>query len=180
MKAYKIKTLIGALALSLCIPIVPAQAYEVKDVQATRLTSEYSLFTITYEFGFLNREVLIPLDAMRGGSRRDKSVGFALMGENGTTSLHTALGVVLSDVELRGRDYYLPKGKNGDFTLVAIVKTADVSALGLAITRLPFVLIDGQVSVGASIAADNLGPYKTPLLPALTASSPAPYTPVGK
>lgn len=173
MKAYKIKTLVGALAITLCVPFFAVEAYEVKEVSATRLTPEYSLFTVTYEFGFLNREALIPMDATRDGNYHT-SVGYTLVGANGTTTLHSVQAVVVSDAELRDRDYYLPKGRNSDFTLVAIVKTEDVSALGLAITKLPFVLIDGRMSVAASVTTNNLGPYKTPLLPALAPTTAAP------
>lgn len=177
MKAFKIKTLLGALMLVLCLPLYPAEAYEVTDTSATRLTPEYSLFTITYRFGFLNRESLIPMDAVRGGSRGDTSVGFALTGANGTTTAHLAQAVVLSKAELRGREYYIPRGKNADFTLVAIVKTQDVSALGAAVTRLPFTLIDDRVSLRAGVTGKDLATYKTELLPALISVIDAP---VGK
>jgi hypothetical protein len=172
MKAFKIKTLLGTLAVLLLLPAMPVSAYEATGATATRLNDEYSLLTVTYRFGFLNREALIPMDARLGGVPKDYSVGYALVDMKGATvPVVDAKAVVLSTAELRGREYYIPRGKNADFTLVAIVRTTKNTDLGLAITRLPFTMIDGDIAVRASAPGDKLGEYKTPLLSAQASPS---------
>lgn len=143
-----------------------AQAYEVVDTSAVRLTPEHTMMTITYRFGFLNREMTTPVFADRTSERRGNTVGYTLTTKDGAVieSGKTA-AMVFADADLRDRQYYLPEKKNGEFTLVAFVRTTGITEdFKLALTRLPFTMIDGDVSVGAAVTAEEIKSYQTELV----------------
>jgi hypothetical protein len=164
----KIRLLIATFVLVGIITIPnTARAFDVTDTSAIRLTPNHVLLTVTYEFGFLNRELLMPVMADRTSERRGTTVGYTLTGSNGEviTAGDTA-AIVLSTTELRDDQYYLPRGRNGDFTLVALVRTAGISEdFKLSLTRLPFTLIDGTVTATAAVTAAQLeADYQTDLV----------------
>lgn len=164
----KIRLLIATFVLVGIITIPnTARAFDVTDTSAIRLTPNHVLLTVTYEFGFLNRELLMPIMADRTSERRGETVGYTLTGSNGEviTAGDTA-AIVLSTTELRDDQYYLPRGRNGDFTLVALVRTAGISEdFKLSLTRLPFTLIDGTVTATAAVTAAQLeADYQTDLV----------------
>jgi hypothetical protein len=164
----KIRLLIATFVLVGIITIPnTARAFDVTDTSAIRLTPNHVLLTVTYEFGFLNRELLMPIMADRTSERRGETVGYTLTGSNGEviTAGDTA-AIVLSTTELRDDQYYLPKGRNGDFTLVALVRTTGiVDEFKLSFTRLPFTLIDGTVTATAAVTAAQLeADYQTDLV----------------
>ncbi len=164
----KIRLLIATFVLVGIITIPnTARAFDVTDTSAIRLTPNHVLLTVTYEFGFLNRELLMPIMADRTSERRGETVGYTLTGSNGEviTAGDTA-AIVLSTTELRDDQYYLPRGRNGDFTLVALVRTTDiVDEFKLSFTRLPFTLIDGTVTATAAVTAAQLeADYQTDLV----------------
>jgi hypothetical protein len=163
------KRLLIAVFVFVGVVIAPSttSAFEVTDASAIRLTPNHALLTITYQFGFLNRELLMPVMADRTSERRGTTVGYTLTGSNGEViAAGDTAAIVLSTTELRDDQYYLPKGRNGDFTLVALVRTAGISEdFKLSLTRLPFTLIDGAVTVGAAVTEKQLeADYQTDLV----------------
>lgn len=141
-------------------------AFEVTDTSAVRLTPNHVLVTVSYQFGFLNRELLMPVMADRTSERRGETVGYTLTDKDGEViTTGSTAAIVLSEAEIRGRQYYAPAGRNRDFTLVALVRTTDIAEdFKLTLTRLPFTLIDGDVSVGAAVTPEQLEDYQTDLI----------------
>jgi hypothetical protein len=164
----KTRLLTVAAVLMGVLSVLPtsAQAYEVVETSAVRLTPEHTLMTITYRFGFLNRELGMPVFTERNSERRGTTVGYNLVGSDGKVlTTGTTAAIVLSDAEIREREYHVPRGKNAEFTLVAFVRTTGITEdFKLALTRLPFTMTDDDVSVKAAVTADEIAAYQTNLI----------------
>ncbi len=165
-----------------------SQAYSVTNSTATDLGNGYALFTVTYKFGFLNRELYMPIEASRNTKFTDKGedVRYSILlndetGAQASTSKitnddtsyslnynilpGTAKGIVVSNAEIKDDRYYLPKGKSETFTLVTLVNMSNSPSkenLSLQMTSLPFTLVDGRKETNARLQATELESYKTP------------------
>ncbi len=164
----KTRLLTAAFVLMGALFVLPSStsAFEVTDTSAVRLTPNHTLLTVTYQFGFLNRELYMPIFAHRTSERRGTSVGYTITNRDGDViTSGSAAAIVLGDAEIRNREYYVPKGRNGNFTLTALVYTPSITEdFKLTVTRLPFRLIDGDISVSAAVTAEQLAGYQTDLI----------------
>ena len=73
--------------------------------------------------------------------------------------------LVLSNAEIKDGRYYLPKGKSGTFTLVALVdlnKAPTKENVSLLMTSLPFTMIDKSTKIEAKLNPSELQYYRTP------------------
>lgn len=160
-----IPRLIFAALLGILLFSTPASAYEMTDATATKLTDRSSLFTISYRFGFLNREAELPMMTSRDG-QKGTIVGYSLVDKDGkVVQTGEAPGVVLSKASLnKDRGYEISRGKNADFTLVVITRDVPMTNdLRLVVNHLPFFMIEGGLGIGASVPKDTLTSYQTPL-----------------
>ena len=187
MKSY----LVGMLSV-LAIFVVPSvsQAYSTTAQSAIDLGNNKALFTITYKFGFLNREAYLPILASRNKNfeASGPNAGYAVL-FNGKTEAKAASStmqtndvnlklnysilpgkakaIVLSDAQIKDGRYFLPKGKSGTFTLVAIVDMSTIANkddMSLLMTSLPFTMIDNGKRMEAQLNPSELQYYKTPEL----------------
>jgi hypothetical protein len=168
----------------LSIP-TPSQAYLTTSQSAVDLGNEMVLFTVSYKFGFLNREVYMPIAAKRNKDFSDvgTDAGYSILfdGKNdaqattskissGVTLNYTVLpgkarAIVLSDAEIKDNRYYLPQGKSATFTLVALVDMSNSEAkedISLLMTSLPFTMIKDGAPIEARLNPSELQYYKTP------------------
>ena len=113
-----------------------SQAYLTTAQSAVDLGNGTALFTVTYKFGFLNREVYMPIAAKRNKEFDDNGTdaGYSILFKGkseatATTSILTSStatatlnytvlpgkskAMVLSDAKIKDGRYYLPKGKSG-------------------------------------------------------------------
>jgi hypothetical protein len=185
MKSY----IVGVCALFafLVVPSI-SEAYKTTGQTATDLGNGNALFTITYTFGFLNREVYMPILANRNKEFTDagQNAGYAILfdGKNEAkasssqvssadakaTFNYTVLpgkskAIVVSDAQIKDNRYYVPEGKTATFTLVALVdlsKSAGKNDISLLMTSLPFTMIDDGKSVEARLNPTELQYFKTP------------------
>ncbi|MBY0538129.1 hypothetical protein K2P47_01880 [Patescibacteria group bacterium] len=183
----KSNILFSALLLGTLILPSASQAYSVTDTSAKDLGNGYALFTVTYKFGFLNREMYMPIEASRNTKFTDKGsdVKYSILFNDQTEAKATstvmksndqsfslnysvlpgkAKAIVVSDADIKDNQYYLPKGKSQTFTLVALVdmRTASVKDdISLQITSLPFTMVDGRKQTAARLSAEELESYKT-------------------
>jgi len=158
------------IAVACCVGVIllaqnphSVAAFDVGTTSAQRLTPEYTLFTISYRFGFLNRELFMPIHTERNPSGRGTSVGYTIRTANGTpyTSGETA-AIVLASSSLREHRYYTPPGRNTDFTLAVIVKDSSLPAGSyLTIDQLPFTLKDGALTVQAAVSPEQRAAYRS-------------------
>ena len=176
----------------LAIFVVPSvsQAYSTTAQSAIDLGNNKALFTITYKFGFLNREAYLPILASRNKNfeASGPNAGYTVL-FNGKTEAKVASStmqtndvnlklnysilpgkakaIVLSDAQIKDGRYFLPKGKSGTFTLVAIVDMSTIANkddMSLLMTSLPFTMIDNGKRMEAQLNPSELQYYKTPTL----------------
>lgn len=175
------------MLLTACILPSVSLAYSVTDTSAKDLGNGYGLFSVTYKFGFLNRETYMSIDANRNTKYTEKGsdVGYSILFNDQTEAKATtskmnnndlsfslnysvlpgkAKAIVLSDAKIKDNKYYLPKGKSGTFTLIALVdmrNSAMKQDISLQMTSLPFTLVDGKKQTEARLRALELESYKT-------------------
>ena len=160
---------VALLGLLLVLP-QSASAYNTTAQSVTKLTDNILLFQVTYRFNFLNRDMRTPVLASRVTATDTSSplLQYSLRdsaGEAIATGNSTA--IVLSDAVVKDKQYFLPAGTPGSFTLMAIVQlpSAAVATGGeasLQIDWLPFTLIkDGEETL-ARVPNADITPFKTP------------------
>ncbi len=144
------------------------EAYLSTTQSAVRLTPEYSLFTITYRFGFLNRDTYLPVIAVRGLENGDTRpvVGYEIVTNDGLRVQHgTTTAIVLGNTQIKGNQYFLPAKKNGEFTLLVIYQhEPNRSNIAAQVTSLPFIFETNNGKVGTFLHPHELKGYKTPTL----------------
>lgn len=175
MNTHKLKLAGWLLVFSFSLPLT-ADAYTTTSQTAVRITDDTVLYTITYRFGFLNRDLYMPIIAKRGVQIEDKSplAGFSVVDKkDAVIAAGTVNGIVLTsskDVEMKENQYFLPAGKVAEFTLVTLATiplSAETSGkeLSLLVTHLPFIMVtpEGQ-HVQARLNPSELQYYRTPNL----------------
>ncbi len=146
-----------------------SSAYETTKQSALQINENTILYTITYRFGFLNREVYLPIGAMRGLANASTSpyVGFDIL-NNGTSTTQGKVGaLVLSTAEIKNNHYYLPEGKSGDFTLVALMTLPQGNSLNkhdlnLKMNHLPFIMAQKGEAGRTYLNEREMEPYISP------------------
>ncbi len=99
-------------AVTLLLGAPQAQAQKVTDAKATRLSDTVTMYTLTYEFGFLNADLWMPLHAVR------KATSGAVGYESAATKSY---GLVLSDAAITDdKMYFVPKGERASFTMLVL------------------------------------------------------------
>jgi hypothetical protein len=95
----------ASLALAFLFILFPNQshAYGVTDRHITRLSDTLTMYTLTFEFGFLNADMWMPLASSK-----------TLKAGNQTASL------VLSKAPIQDEKYFVPMKSNAEFTLLVL------------------------------------------------------------
>ncbi len=163
-------------------------AYLTTAQSAVDLGNGTALLTVSYKFGFLNREVYLPILADRNkkidGKGTDAGYSILFDGKNAgqaTTSVLTSniataslnytvlpgksKAIVLSKAEIKDGRYYIPKGKSEVFTLIALVDLSKSNLkdnVSLLMTSLPFTMVDKSKKIDARLNPSELQYYKTP------------------
>lgn len=169
MNTVKMKLALFALCGLLIAPGTAA-AYEVTDSSAQRLSDDTILFSVTYQFGFLNREMRMPIQAAYGDDTHSNRVSYTINSGSETLENVVAPAVVLTsdeDVTIEDGQYFLPEGRNAQFTLYGFLRLAEdtpTNALNLRITNLPYTMIDGSEEAIGVVLPDELPEYRTPSL----------------
>ena len=148
---------------------LPANAYVTTKQSARVLNDTTALFTITYRFGFSNRELYIPVSAVRVASSTARdSVGYSIIDTHKdilATGSTTAL--VLSTATIKDGMYHLPKGKATDFTLVTLLTIPagmTPEKYALQATSLPFDMIADSKTIKGQLNPSELQYYVTPAI----------------
>lgn len=149
-----------------------AAAYEVTDSNVTRLSDDTVLFSVTYRFGFLNREMLMPLATQYGTAETSDRVSYTISAGGETLATPYAPAIVLTsdeDVTLRDGQYHLPEGRNAEFTFYSFLRLEEdtpTNGLHAEITHLPYTMINvdkDSMSSGAVLPTE-ISDYRTPSL----------------
>lgn len=166
MNTNKIKLALCALCGVLLFPSL-AGAYEVTESNAVKLSDDTVLFSITYKFGFLNRESLYPIRAQQGEADSPRTLDFQVRSAGEIVSTPVSAVVLTEDPDVSVRDgmYHLDEGENAEFTLIGLLRLTDDtprSALELTIERLPYVTINDNTTATGEVRASELPDYRTP------------------
>ncbi len=115
------------------------------------------MYTITYDAGFLNADLWMPLAAGRIG--KEGSVAY-------TSAATNSYAVVLSTAEItKDKLYYVPKGKRGTFTLLVLEEqigptTREVKHV--RVTKLPhFIQKTGEKKMERTLLEEDLTEFTT-------------------
>lgn len=167
----KINTiLLSGLFLLVCALPAGAQAYFTTSQTATAYGPDKVLFTISYKFGFLNRDLYMPISAIRGLDTTNTSgnLGYGVVADGVIDSkIGRTTALVLSSAAIKDGQYFVPKGKNGTFTLVVVMDNKpalNTKDLSLLVTSLPFTMIDNNKIIVAKLNPSELQYYVTPKL----------------
>lgn len=170
MKNLKNYLIIGLFAMVLVLP-QGASAYETTNQTALRISDNTTLYTITYKFGFLNRETHMPIGVVRGleNSSSSSYVGYDILNQDQVYKEGKVNALVLSSTKIKDNQYYLPEGKAGYFTLVALVTVPNESLvkeedLSLKINHLPFTMVKTESGKKTKVylSENELKDYATP------------------
>jgi hypothetical protein len=185
--AMKLNIFFSAVVLVAVVFPGITQAYSVTNTSATDLGNGYALFTVTYKFGFLNRDLYMPVLANRNTkfTEAGSNVNFSILFDGQTKATATtstmnnsdmsvnlnysilpgkAKAMVLSNAAIKDNQYYVPKGTSDTFTLVALVDLRTIATkddISLQMTSLPFTLVDGKKQTAARVQETELAPFKT-------------------
>jgi hypothetical protein len=153
--------------IGLMLTAAPADAYFTTKQSARAFNDTTALYTITYRFGFLNREVYIPVSTERATSStaRDR-IGYTIVDSHKTTlTTGSTSALVLSTAAIKDGMYYLPQGQSADFTLAALLtipKGMSPQKYALQASALPFdMIVDGK-TVKGQLNPSELQYYVTP------------------
>jgi hypothetical protein len=108
-----------------------SHAYGVTDRSVTKLSDTLTMYTISYEFGFANADLWMPM--LTTQKPADKKLSY-------TTETGKSQAVVLSDAKIDGRMYFVPKGKKSTFTLLVLEEAAPNVRKGVSVTALPHIV----------------------------------------
>ncbi len=170
----KIKIFLLALIALVGLPQV-SSAYFTTEQTATKIDEDTLLYTVTYRFGFLNRELQMPIGAVRGLEFGTTSpyAGYIIQDdEKNVETGGSAYSIVLSNAKVVGNEYYLPAGKSATFTLVTLLnltpemitpKDGDRD-LSLLMTSLPFTMMKEGKAMPGRLNPSELQYYVTPEL----------------
>lgn len=170
MNTNKMKLVLGLFVFSCFIIPVSSEAYFSTAQTATKINERTTLFTVTYKFGFLNRELYMPIIAEQNLSTTSSkfAVGYTIL-DNQETVLETgsATSLVLTadeDVVIKGARYYLPQGKSAEFTLVTLVTTPTevTTDASLLVSHLPFIMVKEGEEISARLNPSEMQYYRTP------------------
>lgn len=171
MNTQKLKLVVGTFLLVLTLPNA-SEAYFTTAQSATQINQDTILYTVTYQFGFLNRELYMPIVATRdlATTSNEFKIGYSILDGNTPTNLGTAYTVALSDdedIQIKNGQYYLPDKKSAKFTLVTLLKTspelvAKNPDLSLLVTNLPFLMVKDGQDIPARLNPSELKYYLTP------------------
>ena len=142
----------SVFAATLLLNTPQAHAQKVVDAQATRLSDTVTMYTLTYEFGFLNADLWMPLLASRKAT--SGTVGYQSAATN-------SYALVLSEATITKQNmYYVPKGERATFTLMVLEEqlgptTREVKRV--QVTNLPHIIQrEGEKQVERQLTTDEL------------------------
>jgi hypothetical protein len=171
MNTQKMKLATGIFLLALLLPETTS-AYFTTAQSATKINADTILYTVTYHFGFTDRELYMPIVATRDleADASTFQMGYNIIIDKAPTTLGASQAIVLSsnkDIQIKDGKYYLPKGKSADFTLMTLLtvpketQTAEQD-LSLLVTNLPFLMIKDGANISAHLNPSELQYYHTP------------------
>lgn len=174
MNTQKLKLAVWLFVFSFAMPL-STHAYFTTNQTATKLSENAALFTVSYQFGFADRDLTMPITATRHLTDAGTfSLGYELLDDGEPESISISHAVVLASgagVSIKEGKYVVSAGSSATFTLVVLAILSDEQLranpdVALQVTKLPFVstrLSDGH-SIPGQLNSSELARYRTPEL----------------
>lgn len=165
MTHVKYKLFISTIALCLIAPSV-SFAYVSTEQTAARISATEALYTISFRLGFSNRDVYVPIQALRDQTTSDNALHYTILEDaRHTTTTGLTRAAVISTASVQDGWYVVPRGSSATFTVLATL-TTDPSAAeadyALKVTHLPFTTIVDGLHIRNALTESELRGYLTP------------------
>lgn len=167
--------IVGVLGLLAFVLLAPASAlaHRFVDQSAVQVTDTMFLFTLDFQFGFLNRDAKLPLRARMVTEAGDPEQHFQyrLVDENGDpVPVLASSAAVIGKPPVKNGTYDIPENTPDTYKLVSVVQISDAAAktggsLQLELLTMPYWLKQSEnIYRLGSISRDLLGAHKTDLV----------------
>lgn len=145
-RRMKTTRFLGTLVVLMFLVAPEAQAYKVTDRQITRLSDTVTMYTLTYEFGFLNANTWMPIVASSGNEANQTS------------------SIILSQAPIEGNKYHVPMKKNDTFTLLVLEQhTVGGSKNSIEVNQLPITIQkQGKQKMKWTLQGEELKDFTVP------------------
>jgi hypothetical protein len=155
------------LLAGLFVGSLPVNAYFTTSQSVRTFNATSSLFAITYTFGSANRDIDLPIMAVRDSlPTLPHALGYTLLDSKGSTSaVGTMRGVVLSKAPIVGDRYHIKAGESASFTFVTLLTTPPTTASSsykVRVTALPFTFTEKGKVYENGLNPSELQYYTTP------------------
>lgn len=159
----------GLFLFSLILIALPttSQAYFSTGQTADAVTNNTALYSVTFYFGFADKDVYIPITTQRTTTNdiTNRSVGYTFeTREQGDPEAGVSAGIVISDADIVNGMYVVPAGHTKSFTLYTIL-TLDTNTPAekyrMQVTNLPYTLVSDTKSQELGLGPTGLFAYRT-------------------
>ncbi len=158
------KYFVFAILLAPFLLFSRAEAYEVVETKAMRVTDNHVIFTVSFKMGFLNRTLLLPMLTHNDPKLSNKEINFEIRDSADKVSHFKTHSVILATKStIKDKVHYLPEKKNDIFTFLTIAEIPKSEMnYHLVITRLPFLTLDNEGTARLSfIDSESIKTFKT-------------------
>lgn len=163
MKLY----LIALLSLVILVAPTASEAFYSTTKTSVRLNDNTLLFLVSYQFGHEKDEYQLPIGAFRSAVGVGDFLSYDIVTGNGLrTNIGQTMSLVVSDAKVKDGMYYVPKGKQENFTLVTFLmlpeeRSASTTDFSLQVNRLPIIQESFGKTTKFDLPPSLLNSYKT-------------------
>ncbi|MDA8596993.1 hypothetical protein N9L26_01510 [Candidatus Pacebacteria bacterium] len=123
-------------------------AFDVTGTSAYQLNENTYLYTIEFEYGYLNAEAWLPIFPSRSEQVTTAPALSYNLYSAGEQAVGEAQGIVLSDTKIKNNRYHIAKNKRETFTLVVVYESESEIKPELHVTEFSHVIQkDGETSI---------------------------------
>ena len=162
----KYRILFIVIAFIALIPATDAHAYLTTGQTVQQINETTSIYAITYEFGHGSHDFYLPIQTVRNQVHGTESntLGFEVLIDGKVrTDVGETIALAVSDAEIVGDMYKIPKGEKKKFVLFVILTTSadELEAdYAIKVTDLPFYRNDDREYL--ALTPSELNYYITP------------------
>lgn len=142
-----------------------ATTYKVSDTAAYRLNGESVLYTMTFDWSFSGRDVLVPMFTTRGlaANEATSTLGFELLNASGLrTNNGVAAAIVLADAPVANGYYRFTPGHKASFTILGVYQhERNTGEYAFKISGFPFIIEKGSANITTALNEYELEDFIT-------------------
>jgi hypothetical protein len=138
--------MLGIIALGSYGTPFTASAYLTTGQESLTVNGQIGVYVIDFAFGHERYDIHIPAPAYKSAKPSPSALTFEVVDEHGTKGLGTAVGIVLSDAQVKDGHYTIPKGIRSSLRLLVLYTKSGHDTgneFSMQVTHLPFTF-DGK------------------------------------